>query len=114
MAATRPRWGSSGTARARGSRTARSPVSRWRASTLPAVPGRIEDMRITGNGKKGVYLDGEYGRLLHGTITDNVQSGINCRWTCLVEGNMISGNGGGVSVYAGTVLGNAIVKNKSY
>jgi len=74
----------------------------------------IEDMRITGNGGKGIYLDGEYGRLLHSTLTDNVQTGINCRWTCLVEGNMISGNGGGVAVYAGTVLGNAIVKNKSY
>lgn len=72
-------------------------------------------MLITENGEKGIFLDAEYGRLLHSTITDNKQTGINCVWTCLLEGNMLSGNGSsGASIYVGSVIGNVIVNNKSW
>ncbi|MPZ55046.1 MAG: hypothetical protein GEU91_00860 [Rhizobiales bacterium] len=75
----------------------------------------IENMRLVSNGS-GV-LTGHGSRVRNSTIASTGGFGIFCGTNCLIEQNVISGNGTGVlfdpsPFGSGLVLGNAIVSNR--
>jgi hypothetical protein len=75
----------------------------------------IEDMRIVGNAN-GMQLGNE-ARVRNSTIANNSSNGLRC-YQCLIEGNVITGNGNAGTFDSngggGAVLGNVIVGNASY
>ena len=72
----------------------------------------VENMLVTGNSSKGIYLGGNNSRVLHSTVAYNYGDGIACGVSCLLEGNIISRNGAyGVSAKNGSAVGNVIMSN---
>ena len=73
----------------------------------------IENMRISANGGAGIWLL-DFARIQKNTVTLNGSYGIRCRNGCLVEGNVIGENAGGVEINSGAVLGNTIYRNEAF
>lgn len=72
----------------------------------------VEHMVIV-NGNQGIYNKGSFARIQNNTIATNTGRGIFCDLSCHVEGNVVSGNGTGVVISSGSVLGNTILSNAS-
>jgi hypothetical protein len=79
--------------------------------------GVVEDMRILNN-FIGIQLSpGTGGRVRNSTIANNTSNGMYC-YGCLVQGNIIAGNGNtglaDTNKGGGTIIGNIIVGNTGY
>ena len=74
----------------------------------------IENMVVTGS-KNGVLLNARMGRVLHSTVSNNLDDGLTCTISCLVEGNIVSQNGrSGLTVKIGAARRNVIMHNASF
>lgn len=72
----------------------------------------VENMRVINNTGFGIYNNGgNFARIQNSTIATNVLTGIDCGDFCHIEGNVVSGNGNGIFLTSGTVLGNTIQGN---
>jgi parallel beta-helix repeat protein len=73
----------------------------------------IQNARIIANGRNGIYNPGAFNRVETSTIASNVGDGISCGPSCYVEGNTVSSNGFGITIFSGIVLNNTMVSNIS-
>jgi hypothetical protein len=73
----------------------------------------VENMVVV-NGNQGIYNKGNFARIQNSTIATNTGRGIFCDLSCHVEGNVVSGNGVGVVINSGSVLGNTILSNAGF
>jgi hypothetical protein len=71
----------------------------------------VEDMRVVENGAYGIVVVGFSSSVRGSTVAENGNVGIYCGQNCLVEDSISSGNGVGIYIDSGTVLGNVIIAN---
>jgi hypothetical protein len=71
----------------------------------------VEDMRVVENGAYGIVVVGFSSSVRGSTVAENGTIGIYCGQNCLVEDSISSGNGVGIYIESGTILGNVIIAN---